>query len=310
MILSVSRRTDIPAFFSKWFFNRIEEGKVYVRNPMNFHNISEIDISPSYIDCIVFWTKNPSKEFIDNLNKLDKLNIPYYFQFSITSYNKQIENNVPEKKEIVSKFIELSKKIGKERIIWRYDPILFNETYTLDYHMKYFSILMDHLNKYTEKCIFSFIDIYPKIKKNLALYNISNPDILEINVLTKFMAECAKEHGICLETCCENINLESLGIKKGHCIDNELINKLTNKRFLIQKDKNQRLECGCVESIDIGTYNTCNHNCIYCYANWNNPSIFKYNPDSLLLCSDITEEDIVHKRKIRELKISQKELPF
>lgn len=310
MILSVSRRTDIPAFFSKWFYNRIEDGKVYVRNPMNYHHISEIDISPSQIDCIVFWTKNPSKEFIDDLYKLDNLKIPYYFQFTITSYNKQIECNVPEKKEIINKFIELSNKIGKEKVIWRYDPILFNDNYTLDYHKKYFSIMMDHLHSYTNKCIFSFIDVYPKIQKSLTKNNVYNPDISLIIELAKFMNDYAKQYNIHLETCSEKIDFTSIGINKGHCIDNNLINKITNNNFIIPKDKNQRLECGCVESIDIGTYNTCKHNCIYCYANWNKPTDTNYNPESLLLCSDISEKDIIHKRKINPLKFCQNELPF
>jgi len=310
LILSVSRRTDIPAFFSDWFYNRIKEGKVYVRNPMNPHKISSITLSPDNIDCIVFWTKNPSESFISNLKYLDELRIPYYFQFTITSYNKNIECNVPKKNEIIEKFIILSNKIGKEKTIWRYDPIFFNETYTLDYHKKYFLYLLEHLNQYTEKCIFSYIDIYKKIKRNIDSQNIIKLNENNEIEIASFMSQAVKEYGISLETCSEKIDLQSFGIKKGHCIDNNLINKITGKKFDLKKDKNQRLECGCVESIDIGTYNTCKHNCIYCYANWNQKLNTNYNPDSLLLCSEIKADDIICEKKIKKLTLLQDELPF
>jgi len=309
LILSVSRRTDIPAFYSDWFYNRIKEGKVYVRNPMNPHKISSIALSPDNIDCIVFWTKNPSDSFISNLIILDDLKIPYYFQFTITSYNQTIECNVPKKNEIIEKFIKLSQKVGKEKIIWRYDPIFFNETYTLDYHKKYFTYLLEHLYKYTNKCIFSYFDFYKKIKKNIDINKISQLNENDEVEIASYMAKAVNKYNLSLETCCEKINLQLLGIKKGHCIDSNLINKITNKNFNLIKDKNQRSECGCAESIDIGAYNTCKHNCIYCYANCTNINT-NYNPNSLLLCSEIEKDDIISERKIKKLNLFKNELPF
>ena len=149
MILSVSRRTDIPSYYSEWFFNRLNEGFVCVRNPMNIHRVSRIEINKNVIDGIVFWTKNPKPM----LPYLDKLNdYPYYFQFTLNPYSTDIETNLPSKKEhIIPTFIELSKIIGKERVIWRYDPIMINERYTLDYHIKYFNSLAERLSPYTEK---------------------------------------------------------------------------------------------------------------------------------------------------------------
>lgn len=136
MILSVSRRTDIPNYYSEWFFNRIKEGFVYVRNPMNVHQVSRIDITPEMVDCIVFWTKNP-EPMLERLDELALYN--YYFQFTLTGYGTDIECNVPNKKEkIIPIFQKLSEKIGRQKVIWRYDPIIFNEKYTPEYHLKAF----------------------------------------------------------------------------------------------------------------------------------------------------------------------------
>ena len=167
MILSVSRRTDIPNYYSEWFFNRIKERFVYVRNPMNEHQISKIDLSPDVVDCIVFWTKNP-EPMITRLDELSKYN--YYFQFTLTGYGKDIECNVPHKKEkMIPIFRELSRKIGKQKVIWRYDPIFFTKKYTPEYHLKAFEQIAMALKGYTEKCVISFVDVYAKNKRNMKL---------------------------------------------------------------------------------------------------------------------------------------------
>lgn len=154
MILSASRRTDIPNYYSEWFFNRIREGFVYVRNPMNAQQVSKIDITPKVVDCIVFWTKNPEPM----LDRLDELaSYKYYFQFTLTGYGKDMECNVPHKKEkMIPIFQELSKKIGTKKVIWRYDPILFTKKYTPEYHLKAFEQIATALQGYTEKCVVSF----------------------------------------------------------------------------------------------------------------------------------------------------------
>ena len=154
MILSVSRRTDIPNYFSEWFFNRIKEGFVYVRNPLNPHQVSKIDITQNVVDCIVFWTKNPEPM----LNRLDELtSYNYYFQFTLTGYGKDVERNVPHKKEkMIPIFQELSKKIGMKKVIWRYDPIIFTKKYTPEYHLKAFEQIATALQGHTEKCVIRF----------------------------------------------------------------------------------------------------------------------------------------------------------
>ena len=174
MILSASRRTDIPTYFSEWFFNRIKDQYVLVRNPMNIHQVSKINLNPEVIDGIVFWTKNP-KPMLNKLNNLK--DYTYYFQFTLNAYDNNIERNIPSKnKVIIPIFQELSDIIGPDRVIWRYDPIFINNKYTIDYHIKYFEILARRISPYTKKCIISFLDIYKKIENNieaLSIYKIS-----------------------------------------------------------------------------------------------------------------------------------------
>lgn len=172
MIISASRRTDIPTYYSDWFFNRIKEGFVFVRNPMNAHQISRIDLRPDVVDGIVFWTKNP----LPMLDRLDLLKeYTYYFQFTLTSYGEDVESNIPSKSNvIIPSFQRLSDKLGPERVIWRYDPIFLSQKYSIDYHIHYFEMLAKRLSLYTKKCTISFLDYYCNTEKNFQLqaYNL------------------------------------------------------------------------------------------------------------------------------------------
>ena len=157
MIISASRRTDIPAYYSEWFFNRLKAGYVLVRNPMNIHKISKVSLSPKVVDGIVFWTKNPTP-MLKRIPELEQYS--YYFQFTLNPYGRDVELNVPSKgRVIIPAFRKLSKLIGRERVIWRYDPIIINKKYTIEYHCKYFRILASKLSEYTERCTISFVDL-------------------------------------------------------------------------------------------------------------------------------------------------------
>jgi DNA repair photolyase len=305
MIISVSRRTDIPAFYSDWFYNRIKAGFVYVRNPINKNLISKISLLPEDVDCFVFWTKNPNK-FIERLSELEKYK--YYFQFTINSYGKDIEPSVPKKKEIIDSFIKLSNVIGKEKVIWRYDPILLNANYNFEYHIKYFEVLAQELNMYTDKCVISFIDLYKKSERNLNGYDIKELTSDEILNISKSLKDIATKYNLNLETCAETIELESLNINHNRCIDNILIEKILNKRLKVTKDKNQRDICGCIESIDIGAYNTCRHGCLYCYANFNKEMVIdnfsKHSINSPLIFGDIEVKDVIKERKNKSIIVS------
>lgn len=304
MILSVSRRTDIPNYFSDWFLNKVSNGYLYVRNPMNNHQVSKIEINREVIDCIVFWTKNP-KNMIPKLDELK--NYPFYFQFTLTPYDKDIEPGIPSKRdELIDTFITLSNKIGKERVIWRYDPILINNKYTLEYHIKTFSEMADRLNGYTDKVIISFIDSYAKIKKNMKELEIVDISVEDMKSIAREFTIIASRNNLLIETCAEMIELKEYGISHGKCIDDNLISRITGAKLDIKKDKNQRKECGCMESIDVGAYNTCINGCKYCYANFNESTVMNknslYNIESPLLCGDIGEEDRITERKVKSIR--------
>ncbi|MCM1158627.1 MAG: DUF1848 domain-containing protein [Clostridium sp.] len=304
MILSVSRRTDIPNYYSEWFLRRIKEGYVYVRNPINAHQVSKIILSPEIVDCIVFWTKNPEPMFAQ-LEELDAYK--YYFQFTLTGFGNDIECNVPHKKKtMIPIFQKLSHKIGKEKVIWRYDPIIFTDKYNLKYHLKAFEQIAKELHGYTSKCVISFVDIYTKNRKNMKALNPFLLTEIDLAAFAKEIALIAGSYNIKVAACAEPVDLSPYGIERNCCIDKGLIEKITGCKIQADKDKNQRKECGCIESIDIGTYNTCNNGCQYCYASYSRESVAQncklYDVDSPLLCGKITENDKITERKVKSLK--------
>lgn len=274
MIISVSRRTDIPAFYSDWFFNRLKAGYVITINPYNQHIAHRVSLKPEDVTCFVFWTKNPTPF----LKRLDELKgYQYYFQFTLNAYGTDLEPFVPNKNQLVQTFQILSNVIGKEKVIWRYDPILINDYYTKEYHYYWFDKLCAKLSPFTNKCIISFIDVYKKIENNFKKYHINNLSEEEMIDIAKTFQDIAHKYNLILETCSENVNLYMYGINHGKCIDDQLIAKLINDPKLhIKKDQYQRKECGCAVSVDIGTYNTCPHQCIYCYANYR-PNVISKN---------------------------------
>lgn len=307
MILSVSRRTDIPNYYSEWFLNRIKEGYLYVRNPMNIHQVSKIDISPEIVDCIVFWTKNPEPM----LNKLEQLkDYKYYFQFTLTGYGKDMEPALPHKKDkMIPTFQRLSEMIGKEKSVWRYDPIIFTEAYSEEYHLKAFQEIASSLKGYCTRVIISFVDFYAKTKKNMKDIQVISKNENELIDFSKKLSEIAKSNGMKIETCAELIDLSSCGIRHSSCIDKKLIEKIIGYSIKAEKDKNQREACGCVESVDIGAYNTCLNGCKYCYANYSEEQVQEskafYNANSPILCSNIREEDKITERNVKSLKEGQ-----
>ena len=250
VILSASRRTDIPAFFSSWFVNRMREGYVMVRNPMNYHQVSKVDLSPDFIDCVVFWTKN-AKPIIPFMEEIAKT-YPFYFQYTLNAYGKDLERNIPELPDKIRTLRTLSETIGKERIVWRYDPIVLSDEYDIDWHLKSFEKLAEALSEHVDRCVFSFLDIYPKIKRNISTCNARVCNGEDMVFLAKGMAEIGRRNDLRLSTCAEMVDLDEYGIMHNKCIDPERISKITGSEMNAGKDKNQRPECGCVESVDIG----------------------------------------------------------
>ena len=307
MIISASRRTDLPAFYSEWLFNRLKEEYVLVRNPMNIHQIGKISLSPDVVDGIVFWTKNPMP-MMGRLSELEKYT--YYFQFTLTAYDRDVEQNIPSKNGlIIPAFQTLSKSIGRARVVWRYDPIFFNDRYTMEYHCKYFRVLASKLSDYTEKCTISFLDLYKNTERNVRPLNIQVETLeMQYELMQRF-SEIAKEYGFYIDTCAEKIELGSLDIPHACCIDKDRFERIGNCKLTLGKDPNQRAECGCVASIDIGTYNTCKHGCLYCYANYSQNTVNKnamaHNPNSPLLFGEIGEGDVIKERAVKSSKENQ-----
>jgi DNA repair photolyase len=266
MIISASRRTDIPAYYSDWLLNRIQERYVYVKNPMNIHHISKISLEPDVVDGIVFWSKNP-KPMLLKLKFIK--DYAYYFQFTLNPYDRDIEERLPGKDEILETFKQLSDMIGPQKVIWRYDPVLLNDKYSISYHTDKFYEFAQKLSGYTEKVTFSFIDFYKKITENIKsarMYEITNE---EKSSIADNFSRIAQGNNLLIDACAEDIDLSKYNIARARCIDDRLIAKIIGYNFIAEKDKNQRLECGCVGSIDIGEYNSCSNGCIYCYANYN-----------------------------------------
>jgi len=269
MIISASRRTDIPAFYSEWFLNRIKEGFLFVPNPRNPNLLSRVELSPEKIECIVFWTKNPAP-FIPHLDILDKLKYLYYFEFTLTAYQNDIEKNLPAKEKLITTFKQLSSRLGPDRVDWRFDPIIINEKFDIEWHQKSFRNICSEIHKYTNRCIISFVDPYSHISKYFA-----EPKEEDIHKLAASLAQIAKEFEMPLFTCSEKIDLSPYGINHCSCIDKNKIEKLTGYSIDAKKDPGQRKSCGCIESIDIGIYNTCEHGCLYCYATTSEKTVLK-----------------------------------
>lgn len=304
MIVSASRRTDIPAFYAEWFYNRLVENYLYVRNPMNPKQVSELKLSRDTVDCFVFWTKNPGP-MMDRLSILDTMGYPYYFQFTLTAYGQDMEPGLPDKRELVETFRTLSRRIGAERVIWRYDPILLGGIYNVEYHCRWFEQLCKSLSGYTQTCVISFIDMYARIKKSMEHMGVYDMGAGDIRLLASLLGPIAKQYRIGLQTCSEAMDLSEYGIQKGKCIDDRLISRITGRELDVKKDDTQRETCGCVKSVDIGTYHTCAHFCRYCYANLNPPQVQEnrrqHDPDSPLLIGRLNGEEKITQRVMKSV---------
>lgn len=298
MILSVSRRTDIPCYYSEWFINRIHAGYLLTRNPMNHAQLSRISLSPDIVDCIVFWTKDAAN-MLPYLDELDRLGYRYYFQFTLTPYGKDIEQNLRAKRDIEDTFIMLSKRIGRERVVWRYDPIILNDNLDIEYHKTEFYRMCEKLSYYTNTVTISFVDMYPKLKTTL----IRPIAINEITELSEYIGFTAREFGLRAVACCEKDDLLRYGIERSSCIDRKRIEKVCGYSLDIKADKNQREGCGCVESIDIGAYNTCLNGCVYCYANDGITTTRRryesHNPKSELMIGMVTDDEKIMERNVK-----------
>ncbi len=294
VIISASRATDIPAFYSNWFIRRLKKGYLQWQNPFN-NKTSYVSFSQTRL--IVFWSKNPAPMF-QHLHWLNQHFPNYYFQFTLNDYNRSLEKYVPPLPQRIETFIKLSEKIGKERVIWRFDPLILTRDIDVETLLERIRNIGNQLHSHTQKLVISFADIqnYQKVQTNLqkasvAYREFSGDTMVQI---AQGIQNLNKQWNLAIATCAEEIKLEQYGIIHNKCIDDQLIKKLFahdtqlmhfigyqplppdlfNPNYRLQKIKNLKLKdpgqrkfCGCILSKDIGQYNTCPHLCSYCYAN-------------------------------------------
>jgi DNA repair photolyase len=317
LIISASRRTDIPAFYADWFMNRVREGFFYRVNPFNSRQVSGFSLKPEDVDAICFWTKNP-RPLLQHLDELDGRGLNYYFQFTLNPYDKTFEPNLPPPGERVATFIELAGRIGPERVIWRYDPVILSSATSAAWHLEQASRLAGQLKNATERLMFSFYDFYGKGQGRLSralqgtgigLEDMAAPEQREaLEQVARGFREIADSHGLELFTCSEEMDLAAIGIEHGACIDGQLIRRLFGGAASGRKDRNQRDACNCVESVDMGSYNSCPFRCAYCYANFNEGLIEsncrKHYPDSPALLGR-PEGEMEIRRSLRREKLQK-----
>ena len=293
MILNVSGRTDIVAFYSKWFLNRLKEGYVDVRNPFNQNLVSRINFED--VDLILFCTKNP----IPIVDKLNDIKIPYIFHITITPYKNDIEPNLPSKSDIIKAVKKISTTIGIENVYVRYDPIFISEKYNIEYHIKAFTKLCSLLKGYVKTIIVSFIDNYQNVRKNLPYLKYRSFTEEDYKLIGENFSKIAKKNNMVVQTCFEERNLTEYGFTKGECMSKELAFKLTGKTYKKWQARKGNA-CNCVELVDIGVYNSCNHLCKYCYANYDESkvkvNIKNHDVNSSLLIGQLKQSDIINER--------------
>ena len=262
-----------------------------VRNPFNPKLVNRINFSD--VDLILFCTKNP----IPILNDLNKIKIPYLFQITITPYKRDIEPNVPSKKEVIEALKKISQAIGKENVSVRYDPIFLSEKYNITYHIKAFKKLCMLLNGYVETIIVSFLDEYKNVLKNKNVLQYRKFTEEDYKIIGKNFSKIAKLNNIKVQTCFEERKLTEDAFTKGECLSHELAYRLTGKKYKSWKAR----KCNCVEMVDIGVYNSCKHFCKYCYANYDekivNNNFRNHDVNSSLLIGNVKKDDIIKTRK-------------
>lgn len=272
VIISASRRTDIPALYGEWFMNRVRAGWCVVPNPVNMKQISRVSLAPQEVDAIVFWSKNPAP-MLAHLAELDSMGFRYYFQFSLNDYPRELEPNIPSLDERLRTFVDLSQRTGPIRIVWRYDPIILSDRTPVEFHRQRFSWIAEELRGATKRVMVSIVDFYQKTDRRLSqleqegfLFDRKAASSTEMVALLSDLATIAKKRDMEIFTCAEERDSAEIGVPPGRCIDQGLINRVWALNLQYRKDPNQRKFCLCMVSKDIGINDTCIHGCPYCYS--------------------------------------------
>lgn len=296
MIIQAGMRTDIPAFYSEWFSNRLREGYVLVRNPYDQSSVTKYILSPDVVDLIAFCTKNPAPMF----SHMDRLKAyGQYWFVTITPYGRDIEPNVPDKERVMEYFKTLTGLVGVDSVGWRYDPIFITDKYSVERHIADFEKMASNLSGYTKTCVISFIDLYKKVQRNFPeAREVSSSDRITIG---KAFVRIGRKYGMTVKACAEGNDLVPYGVDCSGCMTVNTFETALHARLDVPKNKSPRSQCACLLGGDIGAYDTCGHLCRYCYANANAAAVRHnmqlHDPHSPFLIGESLPEDRIHQAK-------------
>lgn len=305
MIINTGGRTDTVNYYSEWLLKRFEEGFVYSRNPLFPQHVYKFLLSPDVVDCVIFCSKNYEPVLSRFHEIYDRFNV--FCHYTITAYGKDIEPNVPSIDESIETLIKLSELVGKNSIAWRYDPVLLTEKYTVQGHLETFEYMAEKISPHVSFCIFSFVEMYKKLEKNM-------PEIIPFTPedkirLLKGFGEISPKYGLKIQTCADKEDYSIYGIKNSGCITSEILSKSCGIKLKKLPHKGNRPSCRCIPSRDIGYYDTCPNGCKYCYANQNPEIAFenlkKHNKNYPLLIGKLKDTDIIHEGKQESFLIQQ-----
>lgn len=309
MILNTGGRTDTVQYYSEWLLNRFKEGFVYSRNPFYPNKVTRYELVHDKIDCVVFCSKN-YEPILERLHEItERFNT--YFHYTITAYGEDIEPRVPSIENSINTLLKLETIVGKQRIAWRYDPVLLTEKYTIDYHLKTFDGIADRLSCHIDRCIFSFVEMYKKLSVNMPELKPITDD--EKNSLAKGLGKIAQKYDIYLQTCATSGDYKKFGIHPSGCMTLDILGNANNIQFKNLKHKGMRKNCNCIETRDIGAYDTCPNGCKYCYANSTPKKAMEnfklHNPNSPILLGKIKETDTIQNGNQKSF-IDNKQIQF
>lgn len=293
MIINTGGRTDTVQYYTEWLLNRFSEGYVLSRNPLFPRKVTRYELTPDKVDCVVFCSKN-YRPILPRLHEITE-RFHTYFHYTITAYGKDIEPGVPSIDESIETLIALSEQVGKQRVAWRYDPVLLTEKYTIKRHLETFDYMAKALAPYIDRCIFSFVEMYKKVEANMPeLIPLTDQDM---ETLAQGLGATAEKYGIFIQTCGTDDKFTQYGIHSSGCMTLDILGKANGITFRKLKHKGMRQGCHCIESRDIGAYDTCMNGCKYCYANRTPRKSFdnykRHDPMSPLLLGDLKPDDTV-----------------
>lgn len=297
MILNTGNRTDIPAFYSEWFYNRIRDGFVLVRHPYYPQQVSRYRLSPEVVDCLAFCTKNPAP-MLDRLSEISAFK--QFWFVTVTPYGRDIEPHVPDQAQVIEAFKRLSDTVSIQAVGWRYDPIFISEKYPLAFHLDSFAQMASSLKGYTDHAVISFIDLYQKTRCNFRGVQAVTP--AERTAIGQAFAAIARQNQMTLRTCMEGSDLEKFGVDCSGCMTQPVIERAIGMNLKIPKNHHTSREgCDCLLRSDIGVYNSCGHGCRYCYANHDDQTVkhnmANHDPNAPFLIGNAMDGDIIKAAK-------------